>query len=157
MATAKRKSTSANPARSNASETRSRRTSAAKPKNEAASRARPSGPSGGARSESAKTANNATDGKRRPAEAKPGANARRPSAADRVAEGTVLRPNSKGAKVRGVLKREDGATIAAMIAATGWQAHSVRGFLSGTIRKKLGLEVTSSKAADGERRYSIVS
>jgi hypothetical protein len=39
----------------------------------------------------------------------------------------------------------------------GWQAHSVRGFLSGTLKKKLGLEVTSSKAADGERRYGIAS
>ena len=39
--------------------------------------------------------------------------------------------------------------------ATGWQAHSVRGFLSGTVGKKLGLTVTSTKVEDGERTYSI--
>jgi hypothetical protein len=39
--------------------------------------------------------------------------------------------------------------------ATGWQAHSVRGFLSGTVGKKMGLAVTSSKGDDGERRYSV--
>ena len=41
--------------------------------------------------------------------------------------------------------------------ATGWQAHSVRGFLSGALGKKMGLTVTSTKAEDGERRYSITS
>jgi len=39
--------------------------------------------------------------------------------------------------------------------ATGWQAHSVRGFLSGTIRKKMGLAVASLKGEDGERTYSL--
>jgi hypothetical protein len=39
--------------------------------------------------------------------------------------------------------------------ATGWQAHSVRGFLSGTIAKKMGLAVKSEKRAGGERVYSI--
>ena len=39
--------------------------------------------------------------------------------------------------------------------ATDWQAHSVRGFLSGTIGKKMGLKVTSTKAEDGDRTYSI--
>jgi hypothetical protein len=38
---------------------------------------------------------------------------------------------------------------------TGWQAHSVRGFLSGTLGKKMGLTVTSAKADDAERRYSV--
>ena len=41
--------------------------------------------------------------------------------------------------------------------ATGWQAHSVRGFLSGALGKKMGLTVTSTKAEDGERRYSVTS
>jgi len=44
-----------------------------------------------------------------------------------------------------------------MISATGWQAHSVRGFLSGSLRKKLGLDVRGMKGADGERRYRIAS
>ena len=39
--------------------------------------------------------------------------------------------------------------------ATGWQAHSVRGFMSGALGKKMGLAVTSTKAEDGERRYSV--
>jgi hypothetical protein len=38
---------------------------------------------------------------------------------------------------------------------SGWQAHSVRGFLSGTVGKKLGLAVTSTKGEDGERSYSV--
>ena len=38
---------------------------------------------------------------------------------------------------------------------TGWQAHSVRGFLSGTVGKKMGLAVTSIKGDDGERTYAI--
>ncbi len=41
------------------------------------------------------------------------------------------------------------------MSATGWQAHSVRGFLSGTVGKKMGLKVVSSKAEDGGRRYSV--
>ena len=39
--------------------------------------------------------------------------------------------------------------------ATGWQAHSVRGFMSGVLGKKMGLTVTSTKAEDGEHRYSV--
>jgi hypothetical protein len=39
--------------------------------------------------------------------------------------------------------------------ATGWQPHSVRGFLSGTVRKKMGLTLTSTKSDDGERTYSV--
>lgn len=42
------------------------------------------------------------------------------------------------------------------MAATGWQAHSVRGFLAGTVKKKLNLVLESNKAADGVRRYHVV-
>jgi hypothetical protein len=41
--------------------------------------------------------------------------------------------------------------------ATGWQAHSVRGLLSGTLKKKMGLRVVSSKLQDGQRTYRIIS
>ena len=61
------------------------------------------------------------------------------------------------AKILGLLKRPGGATLKELTKATGWQAHSVRGFLSGTIGKKMGTPVESSKRADGERVYLISS
>jgi hypothetical protein len=65
------------------------------------------------------------------------------------------REGSKTAKVLELLKRPGGASLKEIMKATAWQAHSVRGFLSGTLRKKLGLAVESAKAQDGERTYSI--
>ena len=67
------------------------------------------------------------------------------------------RQGSKTAKVLDLLKRSGGATGKELMKATGWQAHSVRGFLSGVLGKKMGLTVRSTKAEDGERRYSITS
>lgn len=55
-----------------------------------------------------------------------------------------------------LLSNLDGATIDELQAATGWQAHSVRGFLAGTVKKKLGLILDSKKAEDGVRRYRVV-
>ena len=55
-----------------------------------------------------------------------------------------------------LLSNLHGATIDELQAATGWQAHSVRGFLAGTIKKKLGLILDSKKAEDGVRRYRVV-
>jgi Protein of unknown function (DUF3489) len=49
----------------------------------------------------------------------------------------------------------DGATLKELVKAIGWQPHSIRGFLSGTIRKKMGLAVTSAKGDGGERSYLI--
>lgn len=65
------------------------------------------------------------------------------------------RDGSKAAQVLDLLKRPDGATLAELMKATGWQAHSVRGFLSGTVSKKLGLAVISTKIEGGERNYSV--
>jgi hypothetical protein len=65
------------------------------------------------------------------------------------------REGSKAAKILDLLKRADGATLKELMKATAWQAHSVRGFLSGTIGKKMGLNVVSTKGDDGERTYSI--
>jgi hypothetical protein len=53
-----------------------------------------------------------------------------------------------------MLKSPAGATIAAMMKATGWQQHSVRGFLAGVVRKRLKLKL-GSKKVDGERIYRI--
>ena len=65
------------------------------------------------------------------------------------------RDGSKASKVLDLLKRPDGATAKELMKATGWQRHSVRGFLSGTVSKKMGLAVTSTKGEDGERTYSV--
>lgn len=54
-----------------------------------------------------------------------------------------------------LLCRKHGSTLDELTAATGWRAHSVRGFLSGTVRKRLGLTLKSSRDADGTRRYSL--
>ncbi len=62
---------------------------------------------------------------------------------------------TKQEKVPTMLFKSGGASIDEMIVVTGWQQHSVRGFLAGTVRKKLGLDVASVKAAGGERRYAI--
>jgi len=65
------------------------------------------------------------------------------------------RRGSKTAKVIALLQRSKGATLAELMKATGWQAHSVRGFLSGTLSKKLGMKIESNKPAGGARLYSI--
>lgn len=53
------------------------------------------------------------------------------------------------------MQRKGGASIDELMRASGWQAHSVRGVISGTIRRHLGLAVTSLKASDGIRRYRV--
>lgn len=72
-----------------------------------------------------------------------------------VAKPKVARDGSKTAKILDLLKRPGGATSKDLMKATGWLPHSVRGFLSGTVRKKLGLTVTSTKGENGERTYSV--
>jgi hypothetical protein len=74
--------------------------------------------------------------------------------ATRGAPATPPAPKGKIGAVVALLRRPEGATLADMMAATEWQAHSVRGALSGAIKKGLGLEVVSEKSQDG-RRYRI--
>jgi uncharacterized protein DUF3489 len=65
------------------------------------------------------------------------------------------RSGSKTAKILDLLRRPGGASARKLLKATGWQPHSLRGFLSGTVGKKMGLALTSTKGEDGERAYSL--
>jgi hypothetical protein len=64
---------------------------------------------------------------------------------------------TKNAQLLQLLNRPDGASIEDMMQATEWQQHSVRGFLAGTVKKKMGLALTSSKAEGEVRRYRIAT
>jgi hypothetical protein len=68
----------------------------------------------------------------------------------------TAREGSKKAEVLGQLRWKGGATLTEIMEATGWQAHTVRGFISGTVGKKMGLTVESTKREDGERVYKTV-
>jgi hypothetical protein len=78
-----------------------------------------------------------------------------PKATTTAKKAAPARRGSKTAKIIDLLKRPGGVTMKELMKATGWQAHSVRGFLSGTLGKKMGAPVKSSKRADGERDYRL--
>jgi hypothetical protein len=65
-------------------------------------------------------------------------------------------PGSKQSRIIAMLKSPTGVTIAAMMRATGWQQHSVRGFLAGVVRKRLKLKL-GSKKVDGTRVYRVAT
>jgi hypothetical protein len=65
-------------------------------------------------------------------------------------------PASKQSRIIAMLRSTSGTTIAAMMKVTGWQQHSVRGFLAGVVRKRLKLKLDSKKV-DGNRVYQIAS
>ena len=65
------------------------------------------------------------------------------------------RGNSKQQVLVDLLTRAEGASIAQIVAATDWQAHSVRGVISGVLKKKLGLHIVSEKTKGGERIYRV--
>ena len=62
---------------------------------------------------------------------------------------------SKKDRILTALRKENGASIAELCELTDWQAHSVRGFLAGTVKKRLRLPLVSKKSDDGIRRYRI--
>ncbi len=64
---------------------------------------------------------------------------------------------TKHAQLISLLGRPEGASIEEMMQATNWQQHSVRGFLAGTVKKKLGLPLTSCKSDGETRRYRIMT
>jgi hypothetical protein len=70
----------------------------------------------------------------------------------------AVRPPRNGSKQQlclELLRRPEGASIEDLRQATGWQQHSVRGFLAGAVKKKLGLALLSEKRDAGSRRYRI--
>ena len=67
----------------------------------------------------------------------------------------TIRPGTKLAEIIDAMLHPGGATIAQMMAGTGWQANTVRGAISGMVRKRLGYQVITEKGADGQRAYRI--
>ncbi len=65
------------------------------------------------------------------------------------------RDNSKQAQVIAMLKRPEGATITQICEMTGWQSHTVRGTFAGAFKKKLGLDIASTKESGAERVYKV--
>ncbi len=78
-----------------------------------------------------------------------------PKKAAKAQESTGPREGSKAEQVIAMLKRKNGATLADIMAATGWLSHTTRAFVSATLGKKLGLAVESFKSDKGERTYRI--
>ena len=92
-----------------------------------------------------------------PAKTKSGKKARRTANTPKSAEhrGGAGRV-SKGGTILELLKRSGGVTAKELIKTTGWQEHSLRGFLS-SLRKRMGLKIVSTKAENGERSYCLES
>src|SRR5258705_2758284 len=66
-----------------------------------------------------------------------------------ASSGPAAGPDTKHARIIAMLRTPAGATIASLVAATEWQQHSVRGFLAGIVRKKLGLNLVSEQTDKG--------
>ena len=77
------------------------------------------------------------------------------TAASGAPKARTPREGTKQAVLIAMLRSETGATIAEIIAATGWQAHTVRGAIAGALKKKLGLEVASEKVEGRGRVYKL--
>ena len=109
----------------------------------------------------------ATTGKARPAQprpsvappkAKPGqkaGSAKRQGDTHKI--GGTAGQGSRTSKILDLLKRPGGVTLKELMKATGWQPHSVRGFLSGTLKKRMETPVESFKSADGNHTYRVSS
>jgi hypothetical protein len=104
----------------------------------------------------AKGRKTAKGGKTKAAAPKKGAKAAKKAAKPTAAKNaSTPRAGSKGAKILEMIGRAKGATLAEIMKATGWQAHSVRGFLS-TAARKLGIKIESAKNEAGDRVHRIV-
>lgn len=80
-----------------------------------------------------------------------------PAAPNAAPKARTPREGTKQATLIAMLRAPDGATIEEIMAATGWQSHTVRGAMSGALKKKLGLEVTSEKVEDRGRVYKLAA
>ena len=78
-----------------------------------------------------------------------------PTETEAAPKARTPREGTKQATLIAMLRAPDGATIEEIMAATGWQSHTVRGAMAGALKKKLGLEVTSEKVEDRGRVYSL--
>ena len=78
-----------------------------------------------------------------------------PTVAETAPKTRTPREGTKQATLIAMLRAPDGATIEEIMAATGWQSHTVRGAMAGALKKKLGLEVTSEKVEDRGRVYKL--
>jgi hypothetical protein len=83
--------------------------------------------------------------------------AKKASKSRKKVETPAARQGGKTAQILELLKRPQGATLQELMAKTEWQPHSIRGFISGTLGKKMGLTVDSAKSEKGERFYSLKS
>ena len=111
---------------------------------------KPRAANAGPRRKAANTARRtATFGK---AAAKP---SRRTERTRRAPQSDAAKNRTKQAVLIALLSRSEGASVAEMAAKAGWQSHSVRGFLSGTVKKKLGLSLASETLAGRGRVYRI--
>ena len=80
---------------------------------------------------------------------------KKPAKPGNIRSGSI-RSGTKQEAVLALLKQPKGTTIAAIMKATGWQPHSVRGFFAGVVRKNLGLTLASQKT-DGDRIYRVTT
>ena len=87
----------------------------------------------------------------RPSRAKPAA----PTAETPITPPPAERRATRADTLIGLMRAEGGATAAELAAAVGWQVHSVRGFIAGTLKKRADLTVTTAKE-DGATRYRVV-
>lgn len=74
----------------------------------------------------------------------------------RAATHQPSQPQTRSKLILKLLRRKKGASLAELQDATGWQAHSIRGFLSGTVRKRLELPLKTIQSEKGDRRYLLV-
>ena len=78
-------------------------------------------------------------------------------AKSKAIRGSTESKSTKSDAILNLLRRKRGASLEEMQKASGWQIHSVRGYLSGTVKKHLGFTLNSSKLPNGERRYTVAA